>query len=115
MGATVEDIETWLGRPLPEPYRSFLAATPRHYLAGDQTLVYGLDNLVVRNETYRSRDHCPGHLMVADDSGGSAVVLSLASGILHRVGMGAMTEDCFKPVARDFAEWASRGFALPDE
>lgn len=45
MGATVEDIAAWLGRPLPEQYRSFLAATPRHYLAGEQTLVYGLDIL----------------------------------------------------------------------
>lgn len=115
MTPSVDDIEAWLGRRLPEPYRSFLTATPDEFLAGDRTLVYGRDSVVERNETYQSREYCPGYLMVGDDSGGSAVVLSLTGGTVHRVGMGAMTEEWFESVAPGFTEWVSRGFSLPDE
>ena len=35
VAATVEAIEAWLGRSLPEPYRSFLAGTAESFLAGN--------------------------------------------------------------------------------
>ncbi len=105
------EIEAWLGQPLPEPYRSFLAATAESFLAAnDRTLVYGRDAVVERNDTYQSQAYCPGHLMVGDDSGGAALVLSLADGRVHSVGMGAMTPDCFEPVAPSFAVWQASGF-----
>ena len=108
---SLEDIEAWLGQPLPEPYRSFLAATAESFLAAnDQTLVYGCDAVVERNDTYESRAYCPGHLMVGDNGGGTALVLSLADGRVHSVGMGAMTPDCFEPVALSFAAWQAAGF-----
>ena len=116
MAATIEEIEVWLGRPLPEPYRAFLAATPAHYLAAnDRTLVYGRDCVMERNETYESRKYCPGFLMVGDDSGGTALVLSLDEGCVHSVGMGAMTRDCFEAVAPNFAAWVEAGFPYADE
>lgn len=115
MTPSVEDIEAWLGRRLPEPYRSFLSTTTHHFLAGDRTLVYGRDNVVERNQTYQSQEYCPGYLMVGDDSGGSAVLLSLTGGTVHRVGMGVMTKEWFEPVAASFTDWVSQGFSLPDE
>lgn len=108
---TVEEIETWLGRPLPEPYRSFLAGTDASFLArNDRTLVYGRNDIVERNETCESQTYCPGHLVVGDDSGGSALVMSLADGRIHSVDMGAMTPDCFEPITLNFQAWADSGF-----
>lgn len=108
---SLEEIETWLGRPLPEAYRTFLAATAESFLAANNgTLVYGRNDVVERNDTYQSRTYCPGHLMVGDDSGGTALVLSLADGLIHSVGMGSMTPDCFEPVASSFPAWQAAGF-----
>ena len=116
MGATVEDIEAWLGRPLPAPYRTFLAGTADDLLAGNScTLVYGRGSVVERNETFESKRYCPGHLAVGDDGGGAALVLSLDDGHIHRVGMGAMTPDCFELVALSFAAWADAGFPFADD
>lgn len=113
MTPTVEDIEAWLGQPLPEPYRSFLAATAEYRSESISTLIYGRESIQERNETYECREYLPGHLMIGDDSGGSAIVLSLATGELHRIGMGAMTEEFFEPVASEFAAWEASGFGLP--
>lgn len=108
---TVEEIEAWLGWRLPEPYRAFLGATDEDFLAGnDRTLVYGLGSVVERNETLESKTYCPGHLAIGDDSGGSALVLSLAAGSVHRVGMGAMTPDCFEHICPNFAAWAEADY-----
>ncbi|AWM37586.1 SMI1 / KNR4 family protein [Gemmata obscuriglobus] len=108
---SLEEVETWLGRPLPEPYRSFLAGTAVSFLAANgRTLVYGRTAVMERNDTHESRAYCPGHLMIGDNSGGVALVLSLADGQVHSVGMGAMTPDCFEPVAQSFAAWQAAGF-----
>ena len=89
MAVTVKDVEVWLGQPLPEPYRSFLAAASDDFLAAnDRTLVYGRLSVMDRNETLESQAFCPGHLALGDDSGGSALVLSLDDGSVHRVGRG---------------------------
>jgi hypothetical protein len=111
VAVAVGEVEAWLGHTLPEPYRSFLAGTADDFLADKgRTLVYGRGSVVERNEAFESRRYCPGHLAVGDDSGGAALVLSLAGGGVHRVGIGAMTPDCFEPVAPSFAAWAAAGF-----
>ena len=108
---SLAEIESWLGQPLPEPYRNFLAATALSFLAAnDRTLVYGCDALVERNETYESQAYCPGHLMVGDDSGGAALVMSLADGSIHQVGLGSMTPDCFELISGSFDKWAAAGY-----
>jgi hypothetical protein len=113
---SLEEIENWLGQRLPEFYRSFLADTAESFLADNgRTLVYGRDAIMERNETFESRVYCPGNLMVGDDSGGAALVLSLENGRIHSVGMGAMTPDCFELIAPDFAAWVVAGFPYADE
>lgn len=110
--ATTEEIEAWFGQPLPEPYRSFLGGTAESFLAANgRTLVYGRSDIIERSDTHEAREYCPGHLMIGDDSGGSAFVMSLADGRIHSVGMGTMTPDCFEPVAPSFAVWADAGFS----
>lgn len=111
MAVSIEDVEAWLGRPLPEPYRSFLSRTADDFLAGnDRTLVYGPASVVDRNEMFESKLCCSGHVAIGDDSGGAALVLSLADGSIYSVGMGAMTPECFEPVASSFEAWADAGF-----
>ncbi len=111
MAATVDAIEGWLGRALPEPYRSFLAGAGDDFLAdNDRTLVYGRESVMERNETFESQVYCPGHLVIGDDSGGSALVLSLDDGRVYRVDMGAMTPDCFELVAPSIVAWIAAGF-----
>jgi hypothetical protein len=115
VAATGEEIETWLGLPLPGPYRSFLAGVADDFLAdNDRTLVYGRDSVLERNEVFEIQRFCPGHLAVGDDSGGTALVLSLDDGSVHSVGMGAMTPDCFESVAPSFAAWVAAGFPAAD-
>jgi hypothetical protein len=115
MAATVEEIEAWLGRHLPEPYRSFLAGATEDALASnDRTLVYGCESVVERNETFESKAFCPGHVAIGDDSGGSALILSLDDGKIYSVGMGTMSPDCFEPIAPSFAAWADAGFPHAD-
>ncbi|MDR2874304.1 MAG: SMI1/KNR4 family protein [Methylobacillus sp.] len=111
MVSSVEDVEKWLGQPLPEPYRSFLAGVTDDFpAANDRTLVYCSASVVERNETYQSRLYCPAHVAIGDDSGGMFLILSLADGSIHRAGMGAMTPDCLEPVAPNFTAWADAGF-----
>ncbi|MGL6075850.1 MAG: SMI1/KNR4 family protein [Fimbriiglobus sp.] len=108
---SLERIEAWLGQPLLEPYRSFLVRNAESFLTdNDEILLYGVNAIAERNDTYQSRVYCPGHLMIADDGGGLAFVLSLMDGSIHSVGMGAMTPDCFSLVAANFAAWQASGF-----
>ena len=109
--ASVIDIEASLSCALPEPYRSFLNATGESFLAAnDRTLVYGRDALVERNETFEAPTYCPGNVVIGDDSGGTAFLLSLSDGRVRSVDIGAMTPDSFQDLAASFSEWAEAGF-----
>lgn len=111
MFPTIAEIEMWLGRELPEPYRSFLGGTEENLPAENRiTLVYGRESVIERNETFESQRYCPGNVMIGGDGGGSAFVLSLESGRIFRVGHGAMTEEWFEPVADSFTSWMESGF-----
>lgn len=111
MFPSIEEIEVWLGRALPEPYRSFLARTEKNLPAENGiTLVYGRDSVIERNETFESQRYCPGNLVIGDDSGGSAFVLSLECGRVFRVGHGTMTEEWFELVSDSFPVWVASGF-----
>ena len=107
----MDDLEASLPLPLPAPYRAFLSSTPASFLAkNDRTLVYGLDSVLERNQTFETHLYCPGHLAIGDDSGGRAIVLSLEEGSISAVDMGAMTPDSFEPIASSFSAWVDAGF-----
>ena len=112
---SLADIEAWLGQPMPRQYISFLPDTAESFLAtNDRTLVYGRDSIVERNTTYQSHSYCPGHLMVGDDSGGAALIMSLEDERVYSVGMGAMTPDCFELVAPNFETWQAAGYSFAE-
>lgn len=111
MDATVDAIESWLGRRLPVAYREYLIDNPEDVLMeNDRTLIYGCESVVERNTTFESQEYCPGYLAIGDDSGCTAFVLSLADGRIHQVDIGAMTSDSMKPVAQNFEQWSMAGF-----
>ena len=106
---TLKEIERWVGQPLPDPYRTFLGVQEESLPVGDFVLLYGRRDFVERNETTQVKEYCPGHVTVGDDGGGPQFVLALHDGRLFLVDAGAMTPDCFHPVADDFALWRADG------
>ena len=74
---TLEDIEQWVGMPLPPRYRALL---PRftETVIGDDVLLCPLSYVIERNTTFESKKYCPGHLAIGDKSGGGAFAIWLA-------------------------------------
>lgn len=109
-------VEAWAGRKLPDHYRAFLLEHPAG-ISGDSVLLYGLENVVERNETYEAKKYCPGHVAIGDNGGGDAIVLTLDDelGCVFLVDHGVMTSDCFHPVAFSFRQWLQQGCPLPDD
>ena len=60
--------------------------------------------------------YCPGYLAIGDDSGGRAVVMALDDHrqALFLVDHGAMTPDCFEPLAPSLEAWLEAGPCLPE-
>lgn len=105
-GHAVDALERWLGHALPAHYLRFIE-DGQEDMRGEQVLLYGLESLIERNETYDTRQCCPGYLAIGDDSGGRAVMLALDGGdrAVYLVGHGSMQREDFERAADDFASW----------
>jgi len=109
--STIEEIEVWLRRPLPEPYRSFLVeSADDRPVTIDKGRLFSAPDVIERNETYESTCYCPECLVIGDADGGRAIVMSLHDGSISRVSISAMTADCFEPLAPNFGDWCEAGF-----
>ena len=110
--AAIDALEAWLGAPLPAAYARFLL-THEEGVIGEQVSLYTAAMLMERNQTYETREYCPGYLAIGDDSGGRAVVMPLAADIpfgpLYLVGHGYMSPDGFEPIAQPFEAWLRAG------
>lgn len=69
MTVTIDDIQAWLGAPVPDGYRQFLADHPDDFTASDLVLLYGRSSFMERNETYQTKQYCPGFVTIGNDSG----------------------------------------------
>lgn len=98
--------ENWLEHRLPDKLRQLLADI-NGAQCGDVIRFYAPDELLERNETYQTKHYCPGWITIGDDGGGNAVmvVADLSDHRVFLVDHGAMTTDCFVPVAIDLACW----------
>ena len=105
-GQDADALERWLGHALPAHYLNFIKDW-QEGLCGEQVLLYGLESLRERNETYDTQQSCPGYLSIGDDSGGRAVMLALdgMDCAVYLVGHGSMQRDDFERVADDFHAW----------
>src|SRR2546429_3087481 len=73
----IEEIERWAGKALPGFYRHFLL-THEEKIIGQQVNLYAAEWVIERNETYQTKEYCPGYITIGDDSGGRAFVISFA-------------------------------------
>lgn len=115
MGATEAQIQAAsraLGVHLPAYYAEFLRRT--NSLGPEGSLVlYAVDDLAERNETFEVRAYAPGYLAVGDDSGGRSILIALdGSPRVFIVDQGSMDPDDFEEVAPNFAEWIEQGAPL---
>jgi hypothetical protein len=113
--ADLEAVEAWAGGLLPTYYRQFLLDHPAG-VSGNRVLLYEIDAVIERNDTYETKKYCPGYITIGDDSGGRAVVVSLQdeAGAIFLVDHGCMTPDGFEPIAPSFRPWFEQGCPLPD-
>lgn len=111
----LNDIEIWVGQPLPSSYRRFLASQGDDLPVGDFVLLYGQTSFIERNETYETKRYCPNHITIGDDSGGRQILLSLDTGPLSLVDAGSMNPAFAEHISEDLTEWLSEGCPLPNE
>lgn len=115
MKPELDALEAWLGRPLPA---AFVAALEQHggRLVEPGLLLYAADELLERNRAFETSLYCPGYLAIGDDSGGRAVVMAptITGRRCSPVDHGAMTPDCFEPLAPSLEAWLEAGPCLPE-
>lgn len=109
MNETMQEIgafQQWLDDALPAYYVAFLKDWDED-MRGEQVFLYGAESLMERNETYETRQFCPGFITIGDDGGGRAVMLALDEDerAVYLVGHGSMQRDDFELAAEDFHAW----------
>lgn len=107
--ALLAGLERWYGAPLAAPLRAFVLAHGGGEI--DAVRFYALDEIVERNQTYETREYCPGYLTLGDDGGGRAVVVhgGLVPPTVFVVGHGSMSEADFVAVGAQLAGWLDAG------
>lgn len=100
----------WAGSDLPERY---LAVLNKHggTFCNEVVRLYGIDEIIDRNEVYETKEYCPGFLTIADDSGGHAILIGLGriSSPVYIVDHGSMSQEDFTEIAPDIDTWIERG------
>ena len=106
----------WLAvESLPVDYVTFVKPLRQSELVNSKVLIYSLQEIIERNETFEVKEYCPGYLAIGDDSGGTSVVLSLKTGMIGMVDHGSMRPEDMHAVAKSFAEWQTAGFKIDDK
>jgi len=110
---TIDDIQAWLGASLPDGYRQFLEEHSDDFEASDLVLLYGRSAFVERNETYETKEFCPGFVTIGNDSGDMEFILSLENESVLMVDGGSMRLEDADPVTDDLAPWIADGCPIP--
>lgn len=76
-------------------------------LINNVVLLYAAEEVVERNETFETKQYCPGYIAIGDDSGGRAIVIPLQGKSTHvsLVDHGSMSSDDFELLDRDLIRW----------
>ncbi|NHZ97863.1 SMI1/KNR4 family protein [Massilia sp. CCM 8734] len=101
---SIDQVEAQLGMRLPDAYRALLRCANGIWF-DNGLVVYPLDDVIERNQTLEVGEYAPGYLAIGDDSGGQAVMLSLASGTVLLVDMGSMDPDDMAPISQSLPSW----------
>ncbi|MCT2582967.1 SMI1/KNR4 family protein [Actinophytocola gossypii] len=81
--------EVELGQVIPADYKDLLRITDGLSSGGNLVLL-GAADIVERNRDYEVAVYLPGHVMIGDDSGGTAILMRCGQSAVFEVDMGAM-------------------------
>jgi hypothetical protein len=106
MADKIKTIETWAGCTLSPEYLELLNKAGGKFI-GESILIYGPDEVIERNETFESKEYCPGFLAIGDDSGGQAFIIALGknSSPVFAVDHGSMQPEDFVEVSPNIGHW----------
>ena len=75
--------------------------------------IYETSEIIERNQAYHVEENAKGYVLIGDDSGGRALLMSRTEGAATFIcDMGFLDLDYFHPVADDFESWISAGARL---
>jgi hypothetical protein len=83
----VRDAAAALPFRLPDDYARFLTLSNGLY-SGDRLVLLELEDLAGRNQDYEIQRWLPGHVMIGDDSGGTAILMAETGAEIFESGMG---------------------------
>jgi hypothetical protein len=105
----LDALAKWAGSDMDDRY---IAALHKHggTFCNEIVRLYGIDEIIDRNEVYETKKYCPGFLTIADDSGGRAVLIALGRvpSPVYLVDHGSMNEEDFTEIAPDIDTWIER-------
>lgn len=99
------------GGPLPEEYVELLRIADGGYTQGNLSIL-GVEDCVQRNVDYEVERYMPGHFMIGDDGGGTAILLNLRDRRIYEVDMGVMDERFAQLSANSLGELLELGTSL---
>lgn len=109
--ATAHDLtalEQQLGHALPRSLRDLLQSANGIYLSNG-TVLYRCDDLAERNATFEVEEYAPGYLVIGDDSGGSAILISLTTEGVYLADQGCMDPAYANLIGDSLASWVAQG------
>lgn len=95
--------EQLYGQHLPEDYVALLRLSNGLHTDGCFNLLE-VEGVVERNRDDEVQKYLPGYFMIGDDGGGTAMLIKLADGKIHEVGMGVMDEESMQLSAGSLEE-----------
>ncbi|MGV3720458.1 MAG: SMI1/KNR4 family protein [Actinomycetota bacterium] len=114
MAESLEEIERWVGRRLPEAYRRFLEDREEGPTVGERVALYGRNDFIEMNECMQVKIYCPQCVTIGNDGGGREILLALTNGRIGLVDAGSMDPADAYPLAEAFDEWLAGGCDLLD-
>lgn len=98
----IRAVERAEGLAIPPDYVALLQLS-NGLNSGARLVLLELEALAARNRDYEVADHLPGHVMIGDDSGGTALVMRQGDPAVYEVGMGAMDRETMEISAPSLA------------
>jgi hypothetical protein len=106
----IEQIVATIG-PVP-PELETLWGLADGFMLNDGIKVYSTSEIIERNRTFEVDEYAPGYLMIADDSGGMAILVPRKiadTAPVFVVGQGVMDPDSARRVSESLTDWIDGG------
>src|SRR5688572_6123841 len=108
-----------LGCNFPSEYIELLRCSNGIAASGDTSslILYSVDEIQERNETYRVQQQSPALLMIGDDGGGRGILLEhgTSSSPIYLIGMGSLAIEDAKILAANLEDWLRENLPLDNQ